>query len=99
MKILTVYFSKTGHTKAVAEIIRETVGGDLFEVKTKRTYSASYGIAVLQSGIERFRKTLPELESFPDISSYDKIFYRIPCMVVYSDTGGKESHRRCGLEK
>ena len=37
MKILTVYFSKTGHTKAVAEIIRKTVGGDLFEVKTKRT--------------------------------------------------------------
>ena len=78
MKILTVYFSKTGHTKAVAEIIRETVGGDLFEVKTKRTYSASYGIAVLQSGIERFRNTLPELESLPDISAYDRIFIGSP---------------------
>ena len=78
MKTLTVYFSKTGHTKAVAEIIRKTVGGDLFEVKTKRTYSASYGIAVLQSGIERFRNTLPELESLPDISSYNRIFIGSP---------------------
>lgn len=33
MKILTVYFSKTGHTKAIAEMIHKAVGGELGEVQ------------------------------------------------------------------
>ena len=43
MKILTVYFSKTGHTKAIAEMIHKAVGGELGEIRTKRSYAPSYG--------------------------------------------------------
>lgn len=50
MKILTVYFSKTGHTKAIAEMIHKAVGGELGEIRTKRSYAPSYGMAVLQGG-------------------------------------------------
>ncbi len=78
MKILTLYFSKTGHTKAAAELIHETAGGDIYEIKTERTYSDSYGVAVLQSGLERFRNSLPELKDIPDISAYDTIFIGSP---------------------
>ena len=65
MKILTVYFSKTGHTKAIAEMIHKAVGGELGEIRTKRSYAPSYGMAVLQGGLEQLRKSLPELAEMP----------------------------------
>ena len=59
MKILTVYFSKTGHTKAIAEMIHKAVGGELGEIRTKRSYAPSYGMAVLQGGLEQLRNRFP----------------------------------------
>ena len=56
MKILTVYFSKTGHTKAIAEMIHKAVGGELGEIRTKRSYAPSYGMSVLQGGIGTVEK-------------------------------------------
>ncbi len=78
MKILTVYFSKTGHTKIVAGTIHERVGGDMKEIHTKRKYASSYGMAVIQGGLEQFRKSLPELEEIPDVADYDVIFLGTP---------------------
>ena len=63
MKILTVYFSKTGHTKAIAEMIHKAVGGELGEIRTKRSYAPSYGMAVLQGGLEQLRKSLLSLQA------------------------------------
>ena len=74
MKILTVYFSKTGHTKAIAEMIHKAVGGELGEIRTKRSYAPSYGMAVLQGGLEQLRKSLPELAEMPETAEYDVIF-------------------------
>ncbi|MFR6111293.1 MAG: flavodoxin [Dialister invisus] len=78
MKILTVYFSKTGHTKAIAEMIHKAVGGDLGEIRTKRSYAPSYGMAVLQGGLEQLRKSLPELAEMPETAEYDVIFVGSP---------------------
>lgn len=78
MKILTVYFSKTGHTKAIAGTIHETVGGDIREIRTKRNYASSYGLAVLQGGLEQLRKSLPELEEMISTDGYDVIFIGTP---------------------
>ena len=33
-KVLVVYYSLTGNTKSIAEIIREKTGGDVFEIET-----------------------------------------------------------------
>ena len=38
--ILVVYFSATGSTKAVAETIAETAGGDLFEITPAQPYTS-----------------------------------------------------------
>ena len=78
MKILTVYFSKTGHTKAIAEMIHKAVGGELGEIRTKRSYAPSYGMAVLQGGLEQLRKSLPELAEMPETAEYDVIFVGSP---------------------
>ena len=78
MKILTVYFSKTGHTKAIAEMIHKAVGGDIREIRTKRSYASSYGMAVLQGGLEQLRKSLPELAEMPETAEYDVIFIGSP---------------------
>ena len=70
MKILTVYFSKTGHTKAIAEMIHKAMGGELGEIRTKRSYAPSYGMAVLQGGLEQLRKSLPECLKRQSTMSY-----------------------------
>lgn len=41
-KILIVYYSRTGNTKGIAEIIKTKVGGDLFEVDTVEKYPDNY---------------------------------------------------------
>lgn len=38
-KTLVVYYSATGSTKAVAETIADTTGGDLFEIQPKDPYT------------------------------------------------------------
>lgn len=38
-KTLVVYYSATGNTKAVAEMIAEETNGDLFEIEPKDSYS------------------------------------------------------------
>jgi flavodoxin len=79
MNILILYFSKTGHTRHAAEVIQHTVGGDLSELDTLRTYAKSYGMTVIQGGIEQLGKKLPKLEPLAvDIGSYDFIFLGAP---------------------
>ena len=38
-KVLVAYYSATGSTKAVAETIADTTGGDLFEIQPKESYT------------------------------------------------------------
>ncbi len=60
-KILTLYFTRSGHTKHVAETIQSAVGGDIAEIKTRRTYSSSYFGAIVQGGLEKMKNARPEL--------------------------------------
>lgn len=99
MKILTVYFSKTGHTKAIAEMIHKAVGGELGEIRTKRSYAPSYGMAVLQGGLEQLRKSLPELAEMPETAEYDVIFVGSPRMVVYAYACCKKFHQQSRMER
>ncbi len=38
-KVLVVYYSATGSTKAVAQVVADTTGGDLFEIEPKEPYT------------------------------------------------------------
>ena len=45
-KVLVVYFSKTGNTRAIAQEIHRAVGGDIFEVRTVQAYPEAYRATV-----------------------------------------------------
>lgn len=75
MKILTLYFSKSGHTKAIAELIHDAVGGAIAPIRTRRSYSGSYAVAVVQGGLEKLCGARPALMPLPvDPADYDMIF-------------------------
>lgn len=59
MKILTAYYSRSGHTKQVARLIQEAAGGDIVPIRTRRSYSGSYALAVIQGGMEKLRHVRP----------------------------------------
>lgn len=75
MKILTAYYSRSGHTKQVARLIQEAVGGDIVPIRTRRSYSGSYALAVIQGGMEKLRHVRPELMPLPvSLSDYEVLF-------------------------
>ncbi|KRM72043.1 flavodoxin [Lacticaseibacillus brantae DSM 23927] len=77
-KTLIVYYSRTGNTKAVAEIIQSQVGGDLVQIETKSARPTNYRAEVEQNETEQNTDTLPALKSLPDLSQYDRIFIGSP---------------------
>lgn len=84
---------KKGNTEYVAEFIQKAVGGDLFELRTVKPYSASYMTCTEEAKQELRENARPELvEYLDDISGYTNIFICGPCwwgvfpMAVYSQT-------------
>lgn len=77
--ILIAYFSWSGNTKKLAEVIQEQVGGDLFEIQPKVPYTDDInelsGVA-LQEQNDNAR---PELSTqVEDINKYDVVFIGYP---------------------
>ena len=79
MKTLILYYSKSGHTRDLAAAIHKVIGGDMSELKSQRKYSSSYGMTILQAGLDKFRGRIPETEpvSF-NLNDYDVIFLGCP---------------------
>ncbi|WP_296954410.1 flavodoxin [uncultured Dialister sp.] len=94
MKILTVYYSKSGHTEKLARKIHNILGGDITSITAKKTYASSYGMTVLQAGFDKLRSRRPEIEEIPfPLEEYDIIilgaptwyFTMAPAMQVFLD--------------
>jgi flavodoxin len=78
-KVLIIYYSLTGNTRSIGEMIREKTGGDVFEIETVRNYPADYSGIVAEAKRELETGDLPALKkSPPDISSYDLILVGSP---------------------
>ncbi len=78
-KVLVVYYSLTGNTKSIAEMIREKTGGDVFEIETVRNYPADYSGIIEEAKMELETGELPALKKGPpDMSSYDLILVGSP---------------------
>ena len=80
-KILILHFSKTGNTKAVAEQIQARVGGDLFQVATKKPYPEDYRETTRVARVEQDNNARPELAATipaDDMQRYDVIFVGYP---------------------
>lgn len=77
--VLIVYLSRTKNTKAVAEIIRQNVGGTLVELELQNPYPADYQTTVNQVAAENASGFLPPLKtSIDSIEKYDVVFVGFP---------------------
>ncbi|MDE6797978.1 MAG: SUMF1/EgtB/PvdO family nonheme iron enzyme [Ruminococcus sp.] len=74
-KTLIVYFSQTGNTEGLADIIHEMSGADIVRLERKTPYSSSSNGPVLYGeALEELRaEAVPELKEYPDIEQYDTI--------------------------
>ena len=78
-KTLIVYYSRTGNTKVVAELIQEKVGGTLVKIETKELRPKDYRTEVEQNEKEQDNHTLPELKTIvSDFDEYNRIFIGTP---------------------
>jgi len=70
---------RTENTQAVAEIIQQEVGGNLFEVHPAEPYPVDYDTLVSQVDEEnQAGYTPPLLSKAEDIQSYDVVFFGSP---------------------
>lgn len=68
-----------GSTRYVAEIIREATGGDLFEIRTVRTYPGSHEALIDAAKREHDDGARPELASHVgNLKEYDAVFVGFP---------------------
>lgn len=74
-KTLIVYFSQTGNTEGLANLIHEMSGADIFRLERKTPYSSSSNGPVLYGeALDELRaEAVPELKAYPDIDQYDTI--------------------------
>ncbi len=77
--ILVVFFSQTGNTKIIANEIHESVGGDIFQIKTVKPYPTNYNTLVDQAKKEQDENSRPKLAAKANnINSYDTVFIGYP---------------------
>lgn len=68
-----------GSTRYVATVISEATGGDLFEIKTVRTYPASHKALIDAAKEEIDRGARPELAThIENLEDYDTVFVGFP---------------------
>ena len=78
-KALVVYYSYTGNTRVLAEQIRQSVNGDIFEIQPATPYSSDYDTVVNQGKREVESGYKPPLKRNVDnLSSYEVIFVGTP---------------------
>ncbi len=77
--ILVLYFSMSGNTEKVANIIHDNVGGDIIKLETVEEYPSDYDELVDYAQEEQQENARPELSTkIDDIEAYDIIFLGYP---------------------
>ncbi len=78
-KILVVYFSHSGNTRAIANRMHELAGGDIFELQPSDPYPPEYNAAVQKAKEELSADYRPKLKAKPgSLAAYDLIFVGSP---------------------
>lgn len=76
-KILIVFYSRTGVTKKIAEVIKQKLGGDSEEINSIKNRSGAFGYLI--SGKEATQKTLAEIKPATiNPSDYDLVVIGTP---------------------
>ena len=77
MKVLVIYYSRTGNTRFVAGEIAHNLNGELRELVDKKNRSGVWGY--IWAGHDSIRQLKTEIEEFNlDITQYDLIFLGCP---------------------
>ncbi len=77
--VLTAYFSWSGNTKRLAQIIHRKIGGDLFEIIPEKPYPTDYNVCVDQAKLEQQKGARPRLKGrVADMARYSTIFLGYP---------------------
>ena len=78
-KSIIVYYSYTGHTRMIAEKIKEILNCDILELKPKDPYSTDYQSVVDQEQDNESNNKTIEIEKIAiDLSKYNKIILGSP---------------------
>jgi flavodoxin len=78
-KVLVLFFSHSGNTRSLAEMIHHQVGGDLVEIKTTLPYPQDYDTVVDQAKREQQQNFRPQLATQNnDLSTFSTIFIGYP---------------------
>ncbi len=77
--ILVAYFSHSGNTRVIANQIRESVGGDFFEIVAVDPYPGDYDAVVEQARKELREEYRPKLKTkVENMESYNVVFVGYP---------------------
>lgn len=78
-KMLVLYYSQTGNTKAVAEEIATKLGADIEEIVMVNPYDPDFQATIERCMQEREKNEIPDIQPVKaDIASYDIIFLGFP---------------------
>lgn len=78
-KILIAYYTHSGNTEKIAEIIQKKTGGDILRLEPEKKYPSAYTLVVAQAKIEIMRGFSPKLKTdIPNLEIYDTIFVGTP---------------------
>lgn len=79
---LVLYFSATGTTKKVAEMVKEASGGDILEIVPMEAYTSddlNYNVDDTRANREQKDETArPKIKNEIDVSNYDVIYLGFP---------------------
>lgn len=81
---LVAYFSRTGNTETVAQMIAEQLGADLYAITPAEAYPQDYQQALAVAEQEQADNARPQLaESDIDIAAYDTVLIGYPIWYGY----------------
>jgi len=77
--ILVAYFSHTGNTRKIANLIHKRVPSDIFEIKTVNPYPDDFNECLEQAKVEFKNNVRPQLEArVENIDAYNVVFLGFP---------------------
>ncbi|MBC2331037.1 flavodoxin [Listeria swaminathanii] len=78
-KALVVYYSQSGNTKKLANVIQQSTNADIFELELANPYPDNYDQMTEQVGLEQKDHITPELsKKITDFNNYGTIFIGSP---------------------
>ena len=79
MKFAIIYYSLGGNTRRIANMIKDKISADIFEIETKTPYTGTYNQIVNQGQDEVDSGFCPEIKKLNiDLSKYDTVFLGSP---------------------